>query len=515
MAWFTLITLALAGFMAPETMAGVTEREYRYIITETAGPNSFDPLDGDNTINLPVIRMIYATPLETGNNNQLSSRILESFKYESSKREIEWKVKSGVKYEDGTSIDAEDVAFAVARMAYTRPKFPILESIKGLNEWLQTNSPLKTLPKGITVSGSVVKIQFATEVDHPLFRFCLELFSVIPRKCVDTATNKITCKNIPESGPYRITKQDQLKISFQRRDSSDSSLPKQIQFEYRTPEELEKDLQTIDAQTVVAGNESFYSAGSMHNLEKTLSVKYTPAARFAVLLINPDIGPFRDVKCRQYFSRMFRKAYGELAKESPVEGSIFTKILPGYLPIGDLESKVEISQSTEKACREKLAKEPIAWGFSEPEKDAIFFQTLRRTFDLIGIKSSSGIAFKTKKEYGDAFSDGKIAFFNGGSGFWALDPAGDIKMLFTPNLHKPLKKVAEDPRLQKLLSKIGMDTAIYKDVNRHIFEEARLNVYTHHRRFFASKQADLIGDVPFAITSPAPWQVFQRRSEKQ
>lgn len=202
MAWFTLITLALAGFMAPETMAGVTEREYRYIITETAGPNSFDPLDGDNTINLPVIRMIYATPLETGNNNQLSSRILESFKYEASKREIEWKVKSGLKYEDGTSIDAEDVAFAVARMAYTRPKFPILESIKGLNEWLQTNSPLKTLPKGITVSGSVVKIQFATEVDHPLFRFCLELFSVIPRKCVDIATNKITCKNIPESGPY-------------------------------------------------------------------------------------------------------------------------------------------------------------------------------------------------------------------------------------------------------------------------------------------------------------------------
>lgn len=51
------------------------------------------------------------------------------------------------------------------------------------------------------------------------------------------------------------------------------------------------------------------------------------------------------------------------------------------------------------------------------------------------------------------------------SGFWALDPAGDIKMLFTPNMHKLLSPITEDEKLQKLLGQVDESVEAYKAVN--------------------------------------------------
>lgn len=501
--------LVMVVFMSPESRAkGRTQ--FRYIITETSGPSSLDPLDADNTANLPVARMIYATPVEAALNNQLTSRVLESFRYDVENRRIEWKVKAGLKYEDGSPLTADDVAFAVARMAFTRPKFPVIEAIDGLNEWVKEKGALKTFPKGITVSDNTVRIQFAQVVDHPLFRFCLELFSIIPRKCVDSATNKITCAKIPESGLYKIATQDQKQITFTMRTGvSELAAPNHIKFEYKTPTELSANMGNLDDATVVAGNESFFAPSALHEMEGKLSVRFTPAARFSVIQINQNVGPFTDKKCRQLFAKLFRESYRELAKESPAEGSVFTKILPGYLSLKDLEKDNALTTSEVQACKAKLAKETFPWGYAEPERDAVFFQALNQTFKTLGIKATKPIVKATRKEFSDLFSEGKTAFFNAGSGFWALDPAGDMKMLLTPNLHKPLKHVSDDDKLQSLIGQLSSSSATYTEVNRYLFEEARFNVYTHVRRFFAAKNKKLIGEVPFAITSPAPWQVFK------
>ncbi len=498
----------MVGLMSLETQAK-EQTDFRYVITETAGPTSLDPLDADGTANLPVARMIYATPVEAAANNQLTSRVLDSFSYDIDKRRIEWKAKAGLKYEDGTILTADDIAFAVARMAFTRPKFPVIEAIDGVNDWVKSKSALQTFPKGITVSGNIIRIQFTQAVDHPLFRFCLELFSIIPRKCVDPATNKITCSKIPESGLYRIATQDQKQITFTLRTSgSEPSAPNLITFEYKTPNELAANMGKLDNHTVVAGNESFFAPGVLHDLEKKLSIKYTPAARFAVIQINQNIGPFKDKKCRQLFAKLFRDSYREIAKDSLVEGSVFTKILPGYLSLKDLEGD-SLTTAEVQECKAKFAKETFPWGYAEPEGEAIFFQALNRTFTALGIKASAPIIKATRKEFAEMFADGKVAFFNAGSGFWALDPAGDMKMLLTPNLHKPLKHVSDDESLQTVIAQLSSSSSAYAKVNRYLFEDAKFNVYMHVRRFFAAKDMKLIGEVPFAISSPAPWQVFK------
>ena len=100
-------------------------------------------------------------------------------------------------------------------------------------------------------------------------------------------------------------------------------------------------------------------------------------------------------------------------------------------------------------------------------------------------------------------------FYNAGSGFWALDPAGDVKMLFTPNLHQTLKQLWSDSKFLNLVTKLGDDAVGYKALNTYLFEESLLNVYGHQRRFFAAKNQALFSNLNFAITSPAPWQVFK------
>ena len=52
----------------------------------------------------------------------------------------------------------------------------------------------------------------------------------------------------------------------------------------------------------------------------------------------------------------------------------------------------------------------------------------------------------------DFFVEGKVNLMGFRTGFWALDPAGDMKMLLTPNLHKTLYFVQQDKKLQKLMA---------------------------------------------------------------
>ena len=112
----------------------------------------------------------------------------------------------------------------------------------------------------------------------------------------------------------------------------------------------------------------------------------------------------------------------------------------------------------------------------------------------------------------ESFSKGDISFFPAGSGFWANDPVGDLKMLFTPNLHKPLNFITKDETLQKLINDLvedQMNTSFYFAVNKYLHDEALFNVYTHVRRFYFSKNKSNLKQIPHGSAAPTPWQVFE------
>lgn len=484
---------------------------YIYVITETSGPTSFDPLEADNTANMPVARMIYATPLEASEDNQLKSQLLDSFGYDPEKKIISWKMKSGLKFDDGSEIAADDVAFSVARMAYTRPKFPVIENIVGLESWLKSETPLKTFPSGIVVKGNLITISLNRPVKHPLFRFCLELFSVVPRKCVDQKTNKISCDSIPSSGYYRISNTEKDALLFHKRKPGKiegMNAPDAIKFDYLVASEVTKKLPQIPKNAVLAGNESMFSPAEIKSVENQFATRYLPASRFSVVQLNQNTKPFQEKKCRKYFAEAFRQSYLKITGQYPEPG-VFTKILPGYLSQKELLDGEALTEKDKEICKAHFEKVPISWGYTKPEENALFFQILRDTLKTLAKTPQEPIVAASRSEAADFFAKGKISIFNAGSGFWALDPSGDMKMLFTPNLHKALQHVANDPKLQALITEMQDDTKAYAKANRYLFEDAKFNVYAHPRRFFAARDRSLLAELPFAVTSPAPWQVFK------
>ncbi len=510
-----LTAAAIGGIVSNIDLAGAAESAiYRYVITETAGPTSLDPLDADNAQNLAVMRMIYATPLEITGDNQLASGVLESFKYDSTTTTITWVVKPGLKFDDGAPLTPEDVAFAVARMAFARPTFPVLEQIGGVSNWAKQKGALKTLPNGIKIDGQKITIKLERDLEHPLFRFCLELFSIIPKKCVDPVSNKIQCASVPSSGYYRMAERGDKSILFKRSGTGLAhglKIPEIIKFEYATTKELAGKKVSSDKFSVFAGNEQMYLPAEIKSLESDYTVKYMPAARFAALLLNPNSEPFKDRLCRRFFADTFRATYEEVVGRAiPVEASLFTKILPGYLPPTELSkmAKNQLNPQTRERCQKLLSKSHITWGFTEAEKSSNYVAAFKQTLERLENKNSEPIHGADRGLMFDQFASGKLSALNISSGFWALDPAGDVKMLFTPGLHKVFTYQSKDKQLQNMISSLSKEQKGYTQLNQYLYDEALFNVYSHLRRFYASPNKKLINDVPFAISSPAPWQVF-------
>jgi ABC-type transport system substrate-binding protein len=512
-----IILILTAGVLTLENRIKSQNSIYTYVITDTPVYRSLDPLDADQSVNLLVARMLYSTPMDINAEGELQSSLFNKYEYNDETQTMLWKLKSGLKYSDGSTLTAEDVAFSVSRMIYTRPKFPVIEDILGVDEWLKEKSPLATLPSGINIDGNTIKIQFSKKQKHPLFRFCLEIFSVIPKKCVDTATNKLNCPIVPYSGHYKLVDQKENEVYFEKRQDyfgNDLKVPEKIVFKYMLPAEAFKNLKNFDQNTVIAGNEIRYSVEDMKTIRNLLTVKYMPTSRMAAVTLNSHVGAFKDVHCRQYFAQSYRKTYEKMAQGSrKIESSFVTDLLPGFINKPELESLLgsELTPEVIAQCKDKFNKDPIYWSKAPEGQKSLFAEIMSQVFDEMGVRKTEPIITETQEIEDDLFMKGKIAAISFQTGFWALDPVGDIQMLLTPNMHEVLNFVTEDEKLQSEIRKLKMDTneESYKEVNRYIFKQAIFNVFTHVRRFYASNNKSLLAEAPVSVTSPAPWQVFK------
>ena len=490
---------------------------YRYVITETGAPDSLDPLNADNTQNLPVARMIYATPLEVNSKGLLSSLVLKSFEYDSSNAKITWVVKDGIKYTDGSSITPTDVAFAVLRMAYKSPNFPVIEDIVGIHDWAHAPDALSKLPKGITVNGNKIEISFGKPQEHPLFRFCLEIFSIIPKHCVNLNNNEIACSELPGSGHYQIISRTSDKIEFKKIGENrihGELVPSQIEFRYVTPNDVVRQINEFDDATVITGNELRFLPTEMKTITTTLPTFFTPSSRIGILLLNPHVGAFSDKHCRRTFADSFRKVYQEfVGSERPEEASVFTSVLPGYMKVEELSHQSPISDERRSQCLARMRGEGIPFARVAGKEKSLHAILTKKVFEKLQIPTVAGVALPDRVAEADAFSRNEIGLLPAQTGFWALDPAGDVQMLFAPNMHEMFKFVTGDKELQILVRNLkdGAQDKVgsYKKLNQYLFNDAVFNVFTHVRRFYSSRDKNLIAELPISVTSPSPWQVFQ------
>lgn len=482
-----------------------------FIFLDISIPSSFDPLDADRGVNLNAMRLLYATPIEISINNDLTSSILEAFEYNKIKREITFKVKKGLQFSDGSALTAEDVAFAIVRMAWKRPGFPVIKDIVGLRNWLQESFPLLSLPSGIVVDGSMVKIKLSQDHRSPLFRFALELFSVIPKISVNLNTGMLKQPIPVFSGYYSLAAKSDQGLIFKKRDSSKIKAVDQIKFLYANGDKNIAEEMLSQENSILYGSDVQLISRGYSSLKENAIVKWLPSSRFNFVLLNPHVAPFDDVFCRNYFMRTYRQTVKKLYGDTlAISSSIFSKIVPGYLSDEALIARSSSSVADE-ACAARFKKEKITmYALSsklENMNDKILFETLISLGVQVEVKESNGIESREAM-----FAKNTNAFFTAESGFWAEDPIGDVKMFFTPNLHEPLKFVLQDHALSNLIDQLNEESieinADLQQVNRTLYKEALLNVVFHSQRFFATRNKSLLKELPQAVSSPAFWQVI-------
>jgi ABC-type transport system substrate-binding protein len=502
-----LIFVLLIGFClwqsrsAPESNMNLT-----YVVTETRGPDSFDPNDADKTQNLSVMRMLYATPLEIDRNNLLSSYVLKSFKFDENLKQIRFEIRKGLKYSDGSDLTIEDVALSIARTAYFRPEFPVIKYILGVKEWAASKMGLVSLPRGMKVTGEVLTIELDRKLANPLFRFCLELFSIVPKTCLDLATGKMTCELPPSSGYFTISSKTPEEIQFKRRTELLGTVGdltyENITFQFKSLQQACSE--KIESHKVIAASEIDYVASNCAQTVRETQIHWMPSARFLILRFNPEVALFQKLESRHFFAEIVRRILYEKNKGLIVERSLFPKLLPGYLEPNKLKSGTENLTAQFEGIKIKL---PKMKSFGAFIFDAIIEAALLLKMNVEIVPEPP------MGEVVDSFLSGEFPVIAGSSGFWAQDPIGDVSMWFTKNLHKPMKFVWSDDKIYQQIDSLESEldpaqiSLKMEAFNRHVFEQGLIAPVLHFRRCFISSQRDSELQIPQAITSPAPWHL--------
>lgn len=516
---FSLLLIALGSvFLVKGYLGKKSEKENTYVITESDRPNSYDPLEADFLANLPVARMRYLTPIEVSSGDDLSSTVLESFNYDTNNKVVTWIVRSGLTYENGEPITTSDVVLAVTRMLRSRPNFPVIRHIKGKEEWLRAGGHLDTLPSGLIVDGQKIEISLNKDVRNPLFRFTLEIFSIIPSACVDLKTSDLICERPPASGYYEIANGADIssEIRFTKRHGVDhllkTKVPEKITFLYKRgafPSDVMLNSSSDDRNLVVATTSFKLVPTEIAKIQNHADIKFLPKSRFVYLYLNLRAPIFREAGCRRLFADTFRKFFQEQSRFDATR-SVFPKIIPGHL--SDEELYEEYVSASGQECREILSQSavtflPSSLTFENPD---YFDKAVLSTIDSLGIKLSHFTGKATRENFKQLFVEGKHDIIGAGLGYWPLDPIGDIEMMFTPNMHSHIDTLSSDKHLQELIQRL-VNFPIkenFESFNRYLYQNATFNVFHHYNRAYVSNHGN-IGRTPMAITSAYPWHLFE------
>lgn len=500
--------------LASQFRAIMKEEQATFVVTTAGALFSYDPLKADYARNIDAMRLLYATPLEMNENGALSSTVLENFKFDAQTNKITFILRSDVHYEDGSLMTIEDLGLAIKRMMIGHEIFPVIREIVGIKEWLKQKYPLKSLPKGMVIDETKrsLEIQLGGRVTEPLFRFSLELFSIIPSRCVDMEKSTLICPVPPFSGRYRlgnnlITKVGKkafypVFVKFESRSNS-SDYPKDMWLAFMSPARIVEYAADFNNFTVIKANEIDIPNFQRQILTEKMKVYSGPKLLYSVITLNPKSKTFATKRVRQYFAMKFREGVREYGLEP--QGSIFTALLIGYLPLKDLQKRIpSFSKKEEIEIIKHLKKYPPVF-----IKDAatglhpftyIFSSVLKK----LEIPELEPIV---KGEYADLWERGVLALRPASSGFWPMDPTGDIRMVFTPGMHA---FVVQEPKISKLVADLrDGDKNSHESLNRFMFEDSKMAITTNYSRiYFVAKNSPIF--MPYGISAPQSWSFFKK-----
>lgn len=487
--WILIAILAVSQTSYALSEAEITAKlkiflntnEPTVFITDITGPiNSFDPMDAVQIVNMRPMLSLYARAVEFSETGSYHSSILRRFSYDSLSSSIIFELKRGLFFADGSEITVHDLAFMIARVSLRMHKTIPYQYIAGIDRWLKRPTPLGTLPSGIQIdeAHNRVIIKFTQNITNPFYRFTMALNSIIPKKCVDLVTNKLTCEVPPFSGDYALSLNQPPFYELSRRpDANEKNIPAVIRLVIIKMSTLFPYVHLLKAQHVIISSSPHMQPHEEQKIKSLFrTVSNTETDSFGLLMNTASI-TFKDERVRQFFAAEFRKTVLEQGYQA--SGSIFPTIYPGFMPLSKLESAAPFSEQERDRFIKLLKKHPPIT--TECDYSPVFFSrhldlTLKRL--AIPARTKPCPANKNSQNWLDA---GATLSF-GAIKLECLNPPMAIKMLFTSAKNIRWRQIYGDKKLESLLEAITYDQnaqpnlqSLY-NVNSRIFSSAILAI---------------------------------------
>ena len=181
------VMLAASSLVAVPSLAAAKDL---LVVDFIAEPSSLDPHVQWNTDSFNVYRNIFDNLLTRDDKGEIAPQIATAWKYLSD-TEVEFKIRSDVKFHDGKPLTAEDVAFSVKRMTDKSFASPQIG---------QFNQIVDAVAKDATT------VVLTTKGPYPVLLAQLTKLSIVPKHVVEAVTKDAFNLNPVGSGPYKFEK---------------------------------------------------------------------------------------------------------------------------------------------------------------------------------------------------------------------------------------------------------------------------------------------------------------------
>lgn len=257
-----------------------------------------------------------------------------------------YKLRSGLKYQDGTAITSKDVKYAVERSNFARDVLSLGPNY--FQQFLEGGDKYKGPYKDKSAEGlASIETPDDTTVVFKLNRAFQEFDYLVATpqtapvpQAKDTGVDYV--KNIVSSGSYKFESYEEGKqVTLVRNENWDASTdPLRKQYPDKIVVKLKVNAETID-QDVLAGNaidlggtgvQAATQAKVVNSADLKANTDNTYGGRLVYMAINTKLAPFDNVACRKAVEYAIDKVSVQTAEGGPIRGDIATTVLPPDIP---------------------------------------------------------------------------------------------------------------------------------------------------------------------------------------
>ncbi|MGW1270026.1 ABC transporter substrate-binding protein [Streptomyces sp. NPDC002491] len=255
-----------------------------------------------------------------------------------------YKLRTGLKYQDGTAITSKDVKYAVERSNFARDVLSLgpnyfQQLLVGGEAYKGPYKDKKGLASIETPDDTTIVFKLKSAFQEFDYLVATPQTAPVP-EAKDKGIDYV--KNIVSSGSYKFESYDEGKqVTLVRNENWDPKTdPLRKQYPDKIVVKLKVNAETID-QDVQAGDaidlggtgvQAATQAKVINDAKLKANTDNTFGGRLVYLAINTKVAPFDNVACRKAVQYAVDKVSVQTAEGGPIRGDIATTVLPPDIP---------------------------------------------------------------------------------------------------------------------------------------------------------------------------------------